>query len=301
VSRPTGGPELAARRVARRLLGSDEGVIVLRGGAAPVLRLSGRGVLRAVPAEPGVEAAARRVATAATTLAGVGAPLVAPLSGPVVAEGLVVTLWEDADDGGAPDELGPALGQALRRLHDVGDALLRRGAVDLPEFDPADVLERHLTAAGDGLDVASAGELRARLRALLPLPAGRRTVLHTDAHAGNACLDQGGRVTFVDLDGLALGPGVYDLAALEVTERRLVGDVGRFQAAVEAYTQADADRALADVVPGLDDAALRRCVAVRELLSIAWVAGVGQAGPAEARRRLADVRAGRPARWGRVL
>jgi hypothetical protein len=301
VSLPTGPRELAARRVARGLLGADEGVTVLRGGAAPVLRLPGHGVLRAVPAGPGVEAAARRVAAAATTLAGAGAPVVAPRSEPVLAEGLVVTLWEDADDGGAPDELGAAVGEALRRLHLVGDALLRRGAVDLPAFDPAGVLERHLAAAGDALDATSADELRGRLRGLLPLPADRWTVLHTDAHAGNACLDPGGRVTFVDLDGLALGPAVYDLAALEVTERRLVGHVGRFAAAVEAYTRAGTDGEPTDGVRGLDDDALRRCVAVRELLSIAWVAGVGRAGPAEARRRLSDIRGGRPTRWGRVL
>ena len=52
---------------------------------------------------------------------------------------------------------------------------------------------------------------------------GPPALLHTDAHAGNFRV-AAGQAVLVDLEQIAVGPALYDLAALEVTERRFRGD-----------------------------------------------------------------------------
>ncbi len=295
--------EAAARRAAARLVGAVDGAVLLRGGPAPVLRVPGHGILRTSPAGPDGLAAAARVAAAATSLAAAGAPVVVPRSAPIAAEGLVAVLWEEVADDGPRDRLAAGLGVALGRLHLAGADLLHRGAVDLPDWDPAASLESRLAALDDGRPPPWADELRHLLAAVTPLRGTDRTVLHTDAHAGNACLSRDGDVTLIDLDGLSVGPALYDLAPFAVTERRLGARTDRFAAVRAAYDRETARRGRAPLsgTPPDRDAELEQSIAVREILAVAWVAGRGEEGRREAERRLADVRGGRPGRWRPVV
>ena len=63
---------------------------------------------------------------------------------------------------------------------------------------------------------------------------------------------------------LAVGPALYDLAALEVTERRFRGDRAIFRAFATAF---GAD---------LDDPRLPGMIALRETLAVGFVAGIGR-------------------------
>ena len=109
-----------------------------------------------------------------------------------------------------------------------------------------------------------------------------RTVLHTDAHAGNVRIGADGEATLVDVAALATGPGLYDLAAVEVTERRFHGDRAAFRALATAY---GADP---------DEPRLRALCALRETLAVAFAA---RTDPAVAARRLDDAVAGNDRRW----
>ena len=124
-------------------------------------------------------------------------------------------------------------------------------------------------------------ELEARAAALAPALAGPATLLHTDAHRGNFRAG-GGRAVLVDLESLAVGPALYDLAPLEVTERRFRGDVPSWRAFAVG---AGADP---------DDPRLGPLIALREVIAVGFVLGLGHRDVARA--RLADL--DRPgARW----
>jgi hypothetical protein len=97
-------------------------------------------------------------------------------------------------------------------------------------------------------------------------------LLHTDAHRGNFRI-AGGEAWLVDLEQVAVGPAGYDLAALEVTERRFRGDATVFHAFRTAYAR--------------DTGCLAPCVAVREALAVGFVLGLGHV--EVARERLAQL------------
>jgi hypothetical protein len=262
-----------AKRLARAALGDDLELEPLRTVGAVVLRAAGRGIVR-------VEPLGARPPGLASQLAALGAPVPALIAGPIEAGGAVVTLWADLPDdrGTAPDPFG-AMGRALARFHRAGDRLLAAGAA-VPAFDPLGWLALRLAGADPGLG----GALVERTRLLAPaLAAGPATLLHTDAHAGNFRV-LGDEAWLVDLEALARGPRLYDLAALEVTERRFGGDPERFRRFAGAY---GADP---------DDPALGPLCDLRETLAVGFVAGLGHA--AVARGRLADLESGRRhARW----
>ena len=79
----------------------------------------------------------------------------------------------------------------------------------------------------------------------------------------------------VDLEQVAVGPALYDLAALEVTERRFRGDRACFRAFATAF---GADP---------DDPRLPPLIALREVLAVGFVASLGHLDVAA--RRLAEL------------
>lgn len=264
-----------AERAARALVGPDCALELVRVGEATSFRAPPLGIVRVTGAD------GRAVSVAAATLATAGAPVMRPLAGPIVHGGLSATLWDDHPD----DEVDrgaryAAMGRALARLHAVGAQLAAAGEISLAPFDPRTWLAARVRSA----PAALAERLVAAVdRAAGALDVGMWTVLHTDAHAGNFRVSRG-RAVLIDLDQLALGPSLYDLAAAEVTERRFGRDVAGFEAFARAY----------GIAP--DDPRLQTMVDLRELLAVGFVAGAGR--PDVALARLADIEAGRrDARW----
>jgi hypothetical protein len=194
----------------------------------------------------------------AADLAAAGAPIAAPLAGPVSADGRQVSLWADAPDDGSRDPV--AMGRALAAFHAAGMPFRDRA----PRWDPLAWLDAR------GVD----GPVRERVARLASALEGPPVLLHTDAHVGNFRVSDG-RAVLVDLDQLAVGPALYDLAALEVTERRFHGDRAIFRAFATAF---GADP---------DDVRLPPMIALREALAVGFVAAIGR--PDVAAQRFAQL------------
>jgi Phosphotransferase enzyme family len=241
--------DLAA--IARDALDLDGPLELLRASGGAVFRTS-RGIVRvAIGGADGVRLA--------YDLAAAGAPIAAPIAGPVECDGHVVSLWRDVPDDGSRD--AAAMGRALRRFHECAASFVDRVAV----FDPLAWLD----VRGVG------GAVRQRAEALAPaLRTETAVLLHTDAHAANFRVDAG-RALLVDLELLAQGPALYDLAALEVTERRFRGDAAIFRRCAVAYGTDPSDPRLGPLI------------ALREVLAVGFVAWLGHANVA--RRRLAEL------------
>ena len=223
-----------------------------------------------------VEPPERERTALARALYAAGAPVAAVLAGPYLADGLAVTLFADAPDDGVRDE--GAMGRTLARFHAAGDTVLAAGAIDVPRWEPAAWLARWLA---DAPDDALRAELTSRAAALAPSLAGDDTLLHTDAHAGNFRV-AGGEAILVDLEQVAAGPHLYDVTPFEVTERRFRGDHASWRRFAVA----------AGVDP--DDPRLPPQIALREVLAVGFVFGLGHV--SVARQRLAEL--DRPdARW----
>ncbi len=156
------------------------------------------------------------------------------------------------------------MGRALAEFHRVGAAFLDRA----PAWDPL----AWLTARG--ID----GGVYQRAERLVDALQGPPVLLHTDAHAGNFRV-AAGRAVLVDLEQVAVGPALYDLAALEVTERRFRGDRASFRTFATAF---GADP---------DDPRLPPLIALREVLAVGFVAE-----PRPPRRGGAAARAARRSR-----
>jgi aminoglycoside phosphotransferase (APT) family kinase protein len=255
--------------VARRALGIA--------GPLELLRASGGAVYRAAEGIVRVAVGGAEQVRVAAALHAAGAPVPALLAAPVAWDGKVVTLWEDVpDDAGAEPAL---LGAALARFHAVGGALLAAHAISVPPWEPLGWLDRWLARAT--VDAGLRRELETRAAALAPALEGDTTLLHTDAHRGNFRA-RGDRAVLVDLESLAIGPALYDLVPMEVTERRFRG-AGEYWRAFAIGAGADPD-----------DPRLAPLVALREVLAVGFVLGLGHR--EVARARLADL--DRPhARW----
>ena len=239
---------------------------LIRESGSTVYRAAGVGIVR-------VERDGLAQIAVARALHSAGAPVPGLLGDACVVGGLTVSIWEDVADDGSLD--ARAMGSALRSFQEVGTRLDVLGAITLGRFDPVGWLTRRLEGATT--DLARALLDRA---GSLALPPGE-TVLHTDAHAGNFRVS-GGRAVLVDLEQVALGPALYDLAALEVTERRFRGDRAIFERFAAAFGADPADPALAQLI------------ALREVLAVGFVAGLGHLDVARNRLAQLDDRA---ARW----
>ena len=124
-----------------------------------------------------------------------------------------------------------------------------------------------------------------------PSVTGEQTVIHGDAHRANWWPERADWWMLIDPEFLSLGPAVYDLAPLEVTERRLGLGPSRFSSFQAGYES---------LAGRIDPAALAAAIRVRELLSVAWLASrVGEDSQiaVRARHRLSDALCGRDGSW----
>ena len=228
-------------------------------GPLDLLRASDGGAVYRSPA--GIVRVARSGADLvelAYDLAAAGAPIAAPVAGPVAHAGWVVSVWTDAPDDGSRDPV--AMGRALAAFQAAGAPFVTRA----PRWDPLAWLDAR----------GVVGPIRERAAGLAGALDGPPVLLHTDAHAGNFRVADG-RAVLVDLEQMAVGPALYDLAALEVTERRFRGDRDIFRAFATAF---GADP---------DDPRLPPLIALREALAVGFVAGIGR--PDVAADRLAQL------------
>ncbi|MEU1717760.1 phosphotransferase enzyme family protein [Nocardiopsis dassonvillei] len=182
---------------------------LVRIGERAVYRLCDGGVIARVERSADRREEADREVRAARWLAEQSLPVTRPLSGkqPVLAEGLLVTLWEGVQgEWTVPRELA----RLLRTLHH----LTPPPSLGLPDLDPFHrVAERIDTAPG--LDTAQRDLLRTHqqdLAARWPTvtPALGTHVIHGDANIGNVLATPQGVVLF-DLDGICWGPPEWDL------------------------------------------------------------------------------------------
>ena len=224
--------------VARAALGLSGPLVLLRASGGAVYR-SPAGIVR-------VDRDGRDLVELAYDLAAAGAPIAAPVEGPFDQDGWVVSLWEEAPSDGSFDPA--AMGRALADFHRTGAAFLDRA----PAWDPLAWLSAR------GID----GGIWQRAERLVGALEGPPVLLHTDAHAGNFRV-AAGHAVLVDLEQVAVGPALYDLAALEVTERRFRGDRDAFRTFATAF---GADP---------DDPRLPPLIALREVLAVGFVASIG--------------------------
>jgi aminoglycoside phosphotransferase (APT) family kinase protein len=139
-----------------------------------------------------------------------GVPVVRPfVDVPVVVDGCVVSFWEYLADARSADLV--TLASCLRRLH----AVPRRHASLLTRVEPFAYFDERLAAAptlGEA-DRAFLTELRDKLaaewaRATFDLG---DAVIHGDAHMDNLMKAADGRLAFIDLETVCIGPPEWDL------------------------------------------------------------------------------------------
>jgi Ser/Thr protein kinase RdoA (MazF antagonist) len=261
---------------------------LVRLGERAVFRLCGGDVIARVERSADRWEEADREVRAARWLAGQSFPVTRPLPGkqPVLAEDLVVTLWEAVQgEWTVPRELA----RLLRTLH----RLIPPPSLGLPDLDPFHrVAERIDTAPG--LDTTQRALLRAHHRDLVArwptvTPVLGTHVIHGDAHIGNVLATDHGVVLF-DLGGICWGPPEWDL-----TLTALYRDLGWH---TDAEYAAFCDAYGFDVT-AWDGYPLYK--AVRELCMTTWLAQKGGENPAidtEIDRRVSDLaEPGRPRSW----
>lgn len=259
------------------------GARVLRAADAITIALDDDHVARVIP-DP--DADARRVLEAAMLLP----RLLQRLDDPVERDGALIVAYPRVTPGlDHIEDLAPA-GASLAAHHAQGRVLLRQDAIDLPAFDPLGLADRWLARAPGVLARDEAADLMRALEARWALVEGEPAVLHADAHPANWFADDAGPWLMLDPEYLSIGPAVYDLAPLEVVERRLGAGPSRFASARRGYEALEG---------ALDEAALAAAVGARELLAVAWLAAraTDDATAARVRARLVDTLAGRAGSW----
>lgn len=277
-------PEQAVA-IACAALGADPAEArVLRAADAITVQVDDARVARVIP---GADANARRVLAAISELDG---HVLEPLGEAVELDGaLVVAYPRITPDGDAHRDLGIA-GACLAGLHARGRAALERG-LDLPAFDPQALAARWLDRAAAVFTADERGRLLTAIDSAWPEVAGPQTVIHGDAHLGNWWPARTDWWVLIDPEFLSMGPAVYDLAPLEVVERRLGTPPSRFPSFLAGYESADG---------AVDRRALASAIHVRELLSVAWLAarsGDDSELALRTRRRLIDALERREGSW----
>jgi Ser/Thr protein kinase RdoA (MazF antagonist) len=163
----------------------------------------------------------RRELAVASSLAGAGAPVVAPSAelppGPHHHEGRVLSFWTYVEDRGPADPA--AAGAALRDVHEG----LRGFHGALPVFGLVTEAEALLAmvAAEETIDPGTAHALHDRIEELremmVPLR-GPVQPLHGDAHLRNVLNGPGGPL-WNDFEDTCIGPVHWDAACLLATQR----------------------------------------------------------------------------------
>jgi Phosphotransferase enzyme family len=127
--------------------------------------------------------------------------------------GLHVTFWRYVEHRRTEPEDAPAVGRALRRLHDA----VRDTGLSLVRFDRLDEAEGVASALEHpdrGLMLEAIAAARERLSALT----FDEQPLHGDAHMRNAFITDEGPL-WADLENVCSGPVEYDLACMLWRER----------------------------------------------------------------------------------
>lgn len=187
--------------------------------------------------------------------------------------------WHAVDHAGdvRPDRVatasavGAIAAGALDRLDELAAAGVRDVGDDLDLDEVLGALVAHLGAEGDGDPTGSAGRILAAVHeasevvASLDLP---RTVVHGDAHPGNAVADAGGHVTVLDWTDPSIGCPALDLDLL-------LGPVGQPTSTGDPAPVVRAWAASLDVDPGpvLDALGAVRLVAAARYLSATLALG----------------------------
>jgi Ser/Thr protein kinase RdoA (MazF antagonist) len=267
-------------------LGADPATSqVLRAADAVTVQLDDARVARVIP---DADADTRRALVAIGELDG---HILAPLGAPVELEtALVVPYPRITPNGEEYRELGIA-GACLAGLHARGRAALQHGTIDLPVFSPQAHAERWLYRAQAVFTADERARLLDAIDTAWPEVAGPPTVIHGDAHLGNWWPARADWWVLIDPEYLSIGPAVYDLAPLEVVERRLGTPPSRFPSFLQGYESADG---------AIDRRALASAIHVRELLSVAWLAarsGDDSELALRTRRRLTDALERREGSW----
>lgn len=266
-------------------LGADPAqATVLRAADAITVELDERRVARVIPDG---DAETRRVLAAIGALDG---HVLEPLGDAVAVDGaLVVPYPRITPDGERHRDLGIA-GACLAGLHARGRAALEHG-IDLPDFAPRAIAERWLDRADAVFTADERERLLSAIDAAWSEVRGPLTVIHGDAHLGNWWPARDDWWVLIDPEFLSIGPAVYDLAPLEVVERRLGTPPSRFPSFLAGYESADG---------AIDRRALASAIHVRELLSVAWLAsraGDDSELALRTRRRLVDALERREGSW----
>ena len=266
-------------------LGADPaGAVVLRAADAVTVDLGDGRVARVVPDDA---AAAARVIAVLPLLE---AHVLQPLDAPVVVDGALVVAYPRVAPG-LDDRRDLGMGGAcLAGLHRVGARLVADG-VDLPPFDPVAIATRWLDRAGHVLAAHQRAALLDVMAGAWPDVTGPATVLHGDAHPANWWVEADDWWVLIDPEFMAIGPAVYDLAPLEVVERRLGLGPSRFPSFLAGYESQAGP---------VDRAALAAAIRVRELLAVAWLAARADGDSARAlqvRARLDDAVGQRGGSW----
>lgn len=226
---------------------------------------------------------ARRELDVALWLAEAGVPAVrAAEPQPLSVEGHPVTLWQRLPDAVRPAEPRD-LAELLRWVHALPEAPFA-----LPRRELLGGVERWLRLAGDAIDPADAGYLRARrdgfaraAAALVPhLPSGP---IHGDALPRNVHVGPDGPV-LVDLETFSADLREHDLVVMALSRDRYGLPTEAYDSFTEAY--------------GWDVREWEGCSVLRgarETASCAWVAQHAPSNPkalAEFERRVASLRDG---------
>jgi hypothetical protein len=240
--------------------------------------------------DAGLLARAERELAVAGWLEAAGVPAVraAAGSGPRLVDGHPVTVWHRLPDAVRPAE--PAdLAQLLRLVH-----ALAPPSFALPRRELLGGVERWLRLAGDAIDPADAGYLRARRDGFATAAAGLTPHLppgpiHGDALPRNVHVGPDGPV-LVDLETVSSDLREHDLVVMALSRDRYGLDPKAYDAFTETYGW--------DVREWDGCAVLR---GARETASCAWVAQHAPSNPAalaEFRRRVASLRDEDPeVRW----
>ncbi len=277
-------PEQAVALACDTFGATPAGAKVLRAADAITVQLDDARVVRVIPGSPSELVDAERVLAALPHLTGL---VLAPLAPPLRRDDAVLVAYPRIHPGLAGRVDLAEVGRALAAFQRRGRTALAAG-VELPAFDPLAIASRWL--AHSSMGASEAEQLLAAITDAWPGVTGPTGIIHADAHPANWASAGANGWLLIDPEFLSIGPEVYDLAPLEVVERRLSADPSRFPSFLAGY------EALAGTV---DRAALAAACRVRELLSVAWLAAQpgNAANTARARGRLSDARAGRDGSW----
>lgn len=281
----------AAKRAATARGMDPAGARMLRVGENAAVHLSAAGVLAKVVADERLIELVRHELAVAKWLASADVPVMQPVvKEPVIIDGCVVVLWEYPPEARSADLV--TLARFLRRLH----AASIPDSPALPSVQPFSRLQDRLTSAItlNAVDRSLLAALGSQLseqwnQATFDLPT---TVVHGDAHMDNLLVTDGtgGRLAFIDLEHVAVGPPEWDL-----TLTALYYECGWFTA--EQY------RGFADEY-GFDvriSAAWPVLRGIRMLRMTTWLAQTAADYPerqAQLRHRIASLRDGTaPAGW----